>query len=291
MMKITKADSVYYTILNSVYNFGVELETRNHRVKSMIALGTYFFDQCPLVTVRKTAYMKALREMEWFMSGNDKCPDELLDWWDGQLNHCGYYINGYATQFRRHSGYYDQVEFILNGLISNPNSRRLVMTAWHPGNMENITQSNNNKDCPTTCHSTIIQFFVRNKYLFMSCYQRSADVLLGLPHNFVQSWGMLMYFAHHANLNVGGMYYTIGDAHIYLHKSHTDVVENIISYCERDSLLNNVVDNSFELCYNPSVKTDRGSFNGFVPNFLAMDFSMTGKIPYAIIQSQRPIRF
>jgi thymidylate synthase len=275
-------DYIYQSLITNVYIHGDELETRNHRVITAFDLPIVTFTNTPLVTIRKTAWKKALREMEWFMSGDDRCPDELLDWWEGQLSDDQCYYDGYATQFRKSpsslkcSLTFDQVEYVLNGLRNNPHSRRLIMTTWNPFDMAYITRTNKNEQTPTNCHGSFIQFFVRNKTLHIKHYQRSADMLLGLPHNFMQYWSLLLYFAHHANLKVGSLIYLIGDAHLYCDPSHDDVVHRI-RYLPIDGLQ----EANFKLCYRPQPNT---------VDYRASDFVMEGEVPEPVIKG-RPIRF
>ena len=270
------ANKIYAALLKEIIKEGDEVTTRNSDVYSHFNLPNTTFTSAPLVTVRKTAWKKALREMEWFLSGERKCPEELLDWWDGQLHpHTKEYIDGYSEQLRSSiytdygdSWAFDQVEFIQKALKENPNSRRLLMSVWNPGSMANITDSNDNPNTPTCCHSIVVQFFVRNGYLSMKTYQRSADMLLGVPHNWIQSWAMLMWFAHHAGLKVGSMTWMWGDAHIYKEESHLQTVSKILEAQAEDCPV--------ELVYTPT--TDA---------FKASDFSIVGEIAQPVV-SIRP---
>jgi thymidylate synthase len=276
----------YQNILHSVLNSGDKLMTRNAEVISCIDLPNTRFTEFPLVTIRKTAAMKAISEMEWFMSGESKCPDHLLDWWKGQLNKVNYLYDGYSHQFRRSTtrGYddgtieeFDQVAFILKELKAHSNSRRLIMSVWNPGEMSDITCTNNNPNTPTCCHSIVVQFFVREGRLHMKTYQRSADLLLGVPHNWVQSWAMLLYFAHHAGLQVGSMTWMWGDAHIYQEESHMLAAEEIIN-AEAP-----VLAYANSLVYEPKeVVLD----NAGVPIFKASDFRIVGTVPEPLVTSK-----
>lgn len=271
-----KVNGTYKHALNYILDKGDELETRNHNVISSFNLHNCYFAKTPLVTTRKTAYKKAIREMEWFLSGRSACPSELLDWWDGQLNSNNELLDGYPTQFR-HSIYcddtgnvrlFDQVKFILEGLKNNPNSRRLVISLWNPGEMANMTVTNGNASTPTVCHSVLMQFFVRQGKLFIKSYQRSADMLLGVPHNWIQSWAMLLYFAYHSKLQVGGLIWMFGDAHIYLEDSHKETAKAIIAA--------NIDYNVPELIYEP---IDIELSDNSIPLFKAKDFRLSGKVP------------
>ena len=276
------ADLEYQRCIHSVLNYGDRIITRNNPVYSNHMLTPAIFFDAPLVQFRKTAWKKAISEMEWFMSGNPKCPDNLLDWWDGQLNSNGELLDGYGSQFRYSSyqydtgelEYFDQVRFILDGLKNNPNSRRLIMSTWNPGEMAAITETNQNQNTPTCCHSIVVQFFVRNDMLHMTSYQRSADMLLGVPHNWIQSWALLLYFAHHSGLNVGSMQWLWGDAHIYDEPSHIEVAKQIIELTPQPC--------DFKLIYNPTnIENDNG-----IPKFKASDFTYTGTIAKPQITSR-----
>ena len=176
-----QANEIYTNLLKQIMMDGDVVTTRNSEVYSHYDLPNVTFTSVPLVTLRKTAWKKALREMEWFLSGDSKCPEELLDWWDGQLNEDNHLVDGYGNQLRG-STYscgqfvdsFDQVKFIQDALKNNPNSRRLLMTTWNAGEMAYITRANKNPNTPTCCHSIVVQFFVRNGYLSMKTYQRSV---------------------------------------------------------------------------------------------------------------------
>ena len=270
------ANQKYVCILKEIINAGDLVTTRNHEVYSHFDLPNVAFTTTPLVTLRKTAWKKALREMEWFLSGDSECPKELLDWWDGQLDTDRCLTSGYGVQLRQSTFYdfrigdlssFDQVKFIQDALKNNPNSRRLLMTTWNPGEMANITEANDNPNTPTCCHSIIVQFFVRNGRLSMKSYQRSADMLLGVPHNWIQSWAMLMWFAHHAGLKVGSMTWMWGDAHIYNEPSHVDTAETMIRFYTGM--------NEVKMVYTPT-STD----------FKASDFTIEGEIPDPIVTTR-----
>jgi len=175
----------------------------------------------------------------------------------------------------RHSSYadedgeyarFDQVAFILTALRDNPNSRRIIMTTWNPGEMANITRTNDNTQTPTCCHATMVQFFVRHGALHMKHYQRSADMLLGVPHNWVQYWALLLYFAHHSGLKPGSIRWDFGDAHIYAEDSH---VQTAMEICAASPL-----PSECELIYMYS--GERDTFGA--PKFKASDFTITGDV-------------
>ena len=286
----TSPDLIYAFLLQDILRLNNVVETRNHSCYCNPFLDNVTFDSIPLITVRKTAWKLALTEMEWFMSGSLKCPEKLAKWWAGQLNKDGNYINGYAEQFRNQTTTtygrgehgrneydldgFDQIAYILDGLKNHQHSRRLVMTSWNTGEMANITKTNNNPQCPSTCHGSLIQFFVVNGELHIKHYTRSQDVMLGTPHNFVQYWALLTYFAFHSNLKVGSLTWVFGDAHIYNEESHIEAANQITGlnlqpppYC--------VPYAEPILVYNYSGEID--SFG--TPKFAAADFTIEGEIP------------
>lgn len=263
-------DKKYLDLLWTIINTGDRLVTRNSRAFSCVDGLQVSFLTCPLVTIRKTAWKKALVEMEWFMSGKTECPEKLLDWWSKQLNPSGNYLCGYPTQLRNFTcdggETFDQMSFLLEAIKAHPNSRRLITTTWNPAEMSLITTINQNKDTPTCCHGTLNQFFVRDGSIHLHTFQRSADMLLGVPHNWIQYWALMTFLAHHSNLEVGRLVWTFGDAHVYDEKSHLDCV-NELSKASVSELENR---ESPTLKYEWSGKSDSLGF----PTFLASDFSL-----------------
>jgi len=259
---MTQTDIIYCSLLDRIYKGGEQVQTRNGLTRRLFNLPTVTFQSTPLVTVRKTAWKKAIKEMEWFLSGKPKCPDELLDWWQGQLNPNGLYINGYSDQFRSFN--FDQIAHLIHKLRTRPFSREHVITTWNPAKMASIKEINNNPRTPTCCHSTVVQFFVtNNNEVSMHSYQRSADMLLGVPHNWIQSWAFLLWVAEQIDGIPDKMLWTFGDAHIYLEDSHIQAVEEL----QRANLLSS--SSPARLLYSGGIKAD----------FKADDFEMVGTIP------------
>lgn len=270
---MTPTDRIYTTLLASINDTGEVIPGRNGPARRKFNLPNVEFETTPLVTVRRTAWAKAIREMEWFLSGKATCPVELLDWWKPQLNKNEMYIAGYGEQLRSFMLTFDQIEALIDGLCYHPYSRRHVITTWNPADMAEITQVNDNPNTPTTCHTTIAQFYVSQGHsLSFYSYQRSADMLLGVPHNWIQSWAFLLWLCEQTGKIPGKMIWGFGDAHIYQEESHLKVLNQILALRDEP-----VKDNSFRLVYNGK----RGD------DFRACDFEIVGNIPEPVV-SGRP---
>lgn len=234
---MNRADTIYQRLVSLVLHEGERVKTRNSPAFRVFDTDIIRFRETPLITVRKTAWRKALREMEWFLSGDSKCPEELLDWWDEQLNPEGHYLCGYGEQLKlfgwdnwenKDCDSFNQIEYLIDGLKNHPYSRRHVITTWNPADMSRITQINSNPKTPSCCHATLLQYFVSKGKLYCTHYQRSADILLGAPHNFIQHWALLLWLASQADLEVGGINWLFGDLHLYNEPSHIEVAKAII---------------------------------------------------------------
>ena len=225
---MTKTDSIYTSLLQTIFATGETLPGRNGDFRRCFTLPNTVFESTPLVTLRTTAWRKAIREMEWFLSGDATCPSELLDWWKPQLNKYDEYLRGYGEQLRNYAKHFDQIENLLEGMRTHPFSRRHVITTWDSCDMAIITTINDNSLTPTTCHTTIAQFFISSAGMVsMHSYQRSADMLLGVPHNWIQSWALLLWVAAQVEGVADKMVWTFGDAHIYMEESHVSVARQL----------------------------------------------------------------
>lgn len=223
-------DIIYIKLLNKILTTGEEIQSRNSVTKRSINL-TCKFDSTPLINIRKTAWKQALREMEWFLSGSSNVNDlhkSVQHWWFPWADKIGRIYANYGAQLRSFNGknrVFDQVEYMIETLKDHPNSRRNVITTWNTADMTSILTP------ITNCHGTVIQVFVDQvNQVHLTMYQRSADMALGVPHNFIQYWAFLMYLAHKSNRKVGSFTWFGGDCHIY--KDHISTVEKMISTCK-----------------------------------------------------------
>lgn len=127
----------------------------------------------------------------------------------------------YGKQWRSWSsgdGVIDQIEQLIEGIKRNPDSRRHIVTAWNPSEVNDMALP--------PCHA-LFQFYVADGKLSCQLYQRSADVFLGVPFN-IASYALLVHLiAHECNLEVGEFVHTLGDAHIYL--NHIEQVKEQLS--------------------------------------------------------------
>lgn len=264
---MTPTDKLYCDLIRSIYSYGDPVPGRNGKTKRLFAPPPIRFQTTPLVTVRKTAWYKAIREMEWFLSGEGKCPEELQDWWANQLNPYGEYIEGYSHQFRGFNGNFDQITNLIDGILNHPYSRRHVITTWNPPLMGEIGVINDNPHTPTPCHTSFAQFSVSSSgELSMLSVQRSADMLLGVPHNWIQSWAFLLWLCEQVGYTPHELIWVFGDAHIYCEPSHLEAASRICFSSENATL-------SPRLLYNGK--------SGDA--FKADSFEMIGTIPEPVV--------
>jgi thymidylate synthase len=219
--------------------------------------------------------------MEWFLSGSNlvaDLPESVQKWWTPWANEHGCVANNYSSQFRAFAGapngdhvaYCDQIEYLIESLKSHPNSRRAVITSWNTADMAS-------SHTPiTNCHGTVIQCFVDSRdNVDMFMYQRSADMVVGTPHNWIQYWALLQYLAHRAGRQPGKFTWMGGDCHIY--EDHVDLVKRMLEVCnEDDDALGPTA--SPQLIYTPSSD-----------EFLASDFSLDAPYAPAITESAKMV--
>lgn len=268
-------DVIYASLVAQCVEDGHRLTTRNAPCRRLV-VKDYAFTRTPLVGLRKTAWKSALREWEWFMSGSNDINDlheSVRPWWQPWANSDGKVLHNYSQQFREFTGFdpvegkyfhYDQIKAFVDGVRDHPHSRRNVMTTWNPAEM-------NAKDCPiTNCHGTVIQAFVTNGVLDIYTYQRSCDLICGVPHNWIQYWAFLMWVAHLTGHKPGVLYWTGGDVHVY--EEHVGMAKRIREAAGRSR------PPVPELVYTPTSET-----------FLASDFSLSGPYEPVITDSVRMI--
>jgi len=175
----------------------------------------------PLVTTKKLHLRSILHELLWFLKGdtNIKYLKEkgvsIWDEWadeDGELGPVyGYQWRSWPAQGGRHI---DQISQVIEQIKSNPDSRRIIVSAWNVGEIENMALP--------PCHA-FFQFYVAEGKLSCQLYQRSADIFLGVPFNIASYALLTMMVAQVTGLKAGEFIHTFGDAHLY--SNHMEQVE------------------------------------------------------------------
>lgn len=172
----------------------------------------------PLITTKKVHLKSIIYELLWFLKGdtNVKYLQEhgvrIWNEWagpDGDLGHI------YGYQWRSwpdyNGGHIDQIKQAVDDIKNNPNSRRIIVSAWNVADLGNMNLP--------PCHA-FFQFYVANGKLSLQLYQRSADTFLGVPFNIASYALLLMMMAHVTGLQPGEFVHTLGDTHLYL--NHLD---------------------------------------------------------------------
>ncbi len=175
----------------------------------------------PLVTTKKLHLKSIIHELIWFIQGDTNIKylqDNGVRIWDEWADENGDLGPVYGKQWRRwetaDGREIDQIADVLAMLKTNPDSRRLLVSAWNPADVSKMALP--------PCHS-LFQFYVAGGRLSCQLYQRSADVFLGVPFN-IASYALLTHMvAHVSGLEVGDFVHTMGDAHLYL--NHLDAAE------------------------------------------------------------------
>jgi thymidylate synthase len=182
-------------------------------------------DGFPLLTTKKVHTKSVIHELLWFLKGDTNIAylkENGVSIWDEWADEHGNLGPVYGHQWRSWSGAdgktHDQITDLLDQIRRNPDSRRLMVSAW---NVADISQM---KLPP--CHS-LFQFYVAEGKLSCQLYQRSADVFLGVPFN-IASYALLTHLiAQVCGLQVGDFVHTFGDAHLYL--NHLNQVQEQLS--------------------------------------------------------------
>lgn len=168
----------------------------------------------PLVTTKKVHLRSIIHELLWFLQGSGNIAylrENKVTIWDEWSDEEGNLGNVYPVQWRawpaRDGGTIDQISAVVEQIKSNPDSRRHIVTAWNPADLDNMALP--------PCHA-LFQFYAARGALSCQLYQRSADVFLGLPFN-IASYALLTHMvAQQCDLTVGDFIWTGGDCHLYL---------------------------------------------------------------------------
>lgn len=201
------------------------VRTRNSNCHRSFSVPEVRITATPLLLARKVAWKNCLREWEWFMSGSNNIHDlheSVRPWWQPWANADGTVWANYGQQFRMYGCGFDQIRHLIDGIKEHPYSRRNIITTWHTEDMADPATP------ITNCHGTVIQAFVEpDQTLYLKTYQRSCDVICGLPHNWFQYWAFLLWLAHQTNHHPGSLLWTGGDVHVY--EAHVDLARKILT--------------------------------------------------------------
>lgn len=234
---------IYNDVLKKIYEEGVDREGRNGKTRALFAIQMRFdmADGFPAVTTKKLAFKAVTSELLWFldMKGKERASDEDLkafngtertiwtdnaesDYWKPKAQFPGDLGRVYGIQWRgwkSPSGEtVDQIAQLIEKIKKDPTDRRLIVTAWNPGELSDMALP--------PCHM-FFQCFVANGKLSLHMVQRSCDMFLGVPFN-IASYSLLLHMlARATGLEPGEFVHTLQDAHIY--HDHFEAVEEQLS--------------------------------------------------------------
>lgn len=203
----------------------------------------------PLVTTKKVHLRSIIHELLWFLKGDTNIRylhDNNVTIWDEWADDNGDLGPVYGYQWRSwpaaDGSHVDQISQVIEQIKNNPDSRRIIVSAWNVGEIENMALP--------PCHA-FFQFYVADGRLSCQLYQRSADIFLGVPFNIASYALLLMMMAQVTGLKAGDFVHTFGDAHLYL--NHLEQAELQLSRAPRAlpvMRLNPDIDNLFDFSFD-----------------------------------------
>jgi thymidylate synthase len=221
-------------------------------------------DRFPLLTTKKLHLKSILYELLWFLRGDTNVKwlqERGVTIWDEWADEKGELGPVYGYQWRHwrtpEGREIDQIQQVISSLKRKPDSRRHLVTAWNPADVDRMALP--------PCHA-LFQFYVANGKLSCQMYQRSADLFLGVPFNIASYAALTLMVAQVTNLKPGEFVLTLGDAHIYM--NHLEQVREQLSRSPR----------AFpRLKLNPAVKE--------LLDFRYEDFTLEGYDPHPAIKA------
>ncbi|HPY31415.1 MAG TPA: thymidylate synthase [Verrucomicrobiota bacterium] len=166
----------------------------------------------PLLTTKKLHVKSIIHELLWFIAGDTNVKSlqahgvTIWDEWAGPDGDLGRIYGAQWTDWRTPHGSINQLDWVVRELRQNPDSRRLIVTAWNPGELDQMALP--------PCH-TLFQFYVNGGQLSCQLYQRSADIFLGVPFNIASYALLTLMMAQVCGLAPGEFVHTFGDLHLY----------------------------------------------------------------------------
>ena len=206
----------YLDLMRHVRDNGITKEDRTGTgTKSVFGYQMRFdlADGFPVVTTKKLHLRSIIHELLWFLKGDTNIQylkDNKVRIWDEWADDEGNLGPVYGSQWRSwptaDGRHIDQITQVVEQIKNNPDSRRLIVSAWNVGEIENMALP--------PCHA-FFQFYVADGKLSCQLYQRSADIFLGVPFNIASYALLTMMIAQVCDLGVGDFVHTLGDAHLY----------------------------------------------------------------------------
>jgi thymidylate synthase len=218
----------------------------------------------PLVTTKKCHLRSIIHELLWFLQGDTNIrylKENGVSIWDEWADEHGNLGPVYGHQWRNwptpDGGTIDQISEVVKTLRTNPDSRRIIVSAWNVADLDKMALA--------PCHA-FFQFYVADGKLSCQLYQRSADIFLGVPFNIASYALLTLMMAQVAGLKPGDFVHTLGDAHLYL--NHLDQTREQLSRAPRPLPT---------MTLNPDVKD--------IFAFRFEDFTLTGYDPHPAIKA------
>ncbi|KXX69913.1 thymidylate synthase [Flammeovirga sp. SJP92] len=211
----------YHELLNRILEEGAEKGDRTGTGTRSVFGHQMRFDLSegfPVLTTKKLHLRSIIHELLWFLNGDTNVKylqDNGVRIWNEWADENGELGPVYGKQWRSWAGAdgktIDQISWLINEIKTNPNSRRLVISAWNVGELDEMALM--------PCHA-LFQFYVADGKLSCQLYQRSADVFLGVPFNIASYALLTVMIAQVCDLEPGDFVHTLGDAHLY--NNHLD---------------------------------------------------------------------
>ena len=257
----------YLDLLQHIKDHGVMKDDRTGTgTKSVFGYQMRFNlnDGFPLLTTKKVHLRSIIYELLWFISGSTNIKylnDNKVTIWDDWADENGELGPVYGLQWRSwptpDGGHIDQLANLMEQIRRNPDSRRLIISAWNVAEVDKMALP--------PCH-TLFQFYVAEGRLSCQLYQRSADVFLGVPFNIASYALLTQMIAQCCDLQLGDFVHSFGDVHIY--KNHFEQVDLQLSRTPRQLPVMKI---------NPDVKD--------IFSFEYEDFQLEGYDPWPAIKA------
>lgn len=223
----------YLDLLNHVLEHGDKKEDRTGTGTISVFGYQMRFDlseKFPLLTTKKVHLKSVIHELLWFLKGSTNIgylKENGVSIWDEWADENGDLGPVYGSQWRSwqtsDGRTIDQISNLIENIKNNPDSRRLIVSAWNVGEVDKMKLP--------PCHC-FFQFYVANDKLSCQLYQRSADIFLGVPFNIASYALLTLMIAQVTNLAPGEFVHTLGDAHIY--SNHIEQVKQQLSREAKD---------------------------------------------------------